>query len=497
MKITQSPAVPSGVPGLDEVLGGGFPAGRMHLIVGETGTGKTTLALQFALEGRRAGEGVVFVTMAESEEELRANAASHGWSLDGIEIMELVPADRENGPDLPDSLFFPAEEELTGSFERLREAVDRLSPRRLVLDSISELKLMARERIYFRKHLAAFKRFCGGRGVTVVMTAEPEAGREDTRSFVHSLIRLEQNSAAYGDARRRLIVSKLRGSPSRSGYHDFTIETGGLSVYPRLAGDGHAPMHRDDTVSSGLPELDILLGGGVHRGTSLLLMGPAGVGKSTLGMSYAAAAAGRGGRALICLFEESIETLKLRSRIVDPGFGGFLESGAVMVREVDPSTTTMGQFSDMVRTAVEDDGIELVIIDTLNGLLHAMTETRLLELHIDHLIGFLGSRGVTTLLILAQHGFSLGESETPLDISYIADTVMLLRYFEAQGKILNAVSVIKKRTGGHEKTIREFRITDERIEIGEPLSAFQGVLSGNPRYVGALDRTLGHGDEGE
>lgn len=491
MEYIQPDFASSGIEELDGILGGGFERQRLHLVMGGAGTGKTTLAMQFALAGRERDEKVLYVTLTESASELESIARSHGWTLEGIDVFELMAPVDEGDPEMPQSLFNPSEVELTEAFRRLRERVKGLSPEILILDSVSELKMMAQDRFYYRRYLAAFKTFCSEQKVTVLKTAEPQTGHEDTQSYVHSVINLEQKASSYGNARRRLLVTKVRGTHYRTGYHDFAIRTGGIAVFPRLNVLEDGGKKRMALISSGLSRLDELLGDGIHSSTSMLIAGPAGIGKSTMAMSFAAAAAERDEPALICLFDESVETMRMRSGILGGKFDSHVESGRIILRKIDPSSTTMGQFSSMIKEEIETSGVKMVVIDTLNALLQSMSETQMLEMHVNHLIDFLSGEGVTSILVMAEHGIGSTASETVVNISYLADTVMIMRYFESGGEILNAVSVLKKRTGRHERTIRQIRFTGGGIEIGEPLAEFQGVLTGNPRYVGRADKMLG------
>jgi circadian clock protein KaiC len=476
--------VDTGIAGLNEILGGALPAHRLHLIDGEPGTGKTTLALQFLLAGQRAGERCLYVTLSETSEELRASAQSHGWSLDGIEIFELSAATGAE-PDEAYTLFHPAEVELQQTVGAVLEAVERFAPARVVFDSLSEMRMLARDALRFRRQILALKHFFTGRDCTVLILDDRSGPEGDLQlhSLAHGVIALERLPMEYGAERRRLHVKKLRGKLFTGGYHDFRIRTGGLEVYPRLRYAGATVDVPVEPVSSGSQEMDALLGGGLARGTSSLITGAAGTGKSVLAFQFARAVAQGGERAAVYMFDERMATALARARgiwpnVVDPTFDDRLT-----MRQVEPTELSPGEFTTLVTRAV-DDGVSLVVIDSLNGLLQAMPNERLLAIHVHELLSFLASRGVTTLMTLVQRGVFGAPVDELADVSYLADTVMLLRYFEHAGAVRQAVSVVKKRTGPHERTIRECRVEPGGFLVGEPLTAFQGVLTGVPVYEG-------------
>ena len=472
----------TGIAGLDSVLEGGFPANRLYLVEGDPGTGKTTLALQFLLEGARRGEPVLYVTLSETKEELTAVARSHGWSLEGINLHELVPPEESLKAEAQYTIFHPSEVELGETTRRVIEEVERIQPRRVVFDSLSEMRLLARDPLRYRRQILALKQFFAGRRSTVLLLDDRTSTDADlqVQSIAHGVLMLEQLELDYGAERRRLRVSKLRGSRFRGGFHDFTIRTGGVEVFPRLVAAGRRAEFEPGSVASGVAALDALLGGGLDRGTSTLVLGPAGCGKSSLATHFAAASARRGERAAAFIFDEGVNTYLGRAAGLGTDLREEVEAGHLTVQQVDPAELSPGEFTHAVCEAVERDGARLVIIDSLNGYMQAMPDERFLTAQMHELLTYLNQQGVVTLLIMAQHGF-LGSMSSPVDVSYLADTVVLLRYFEAAGAIRRAISVVKKRTGRHEDTIREMRLSASRgVEVGEPLTAFSGVLTGVP-----------------
>ncbi|MGI8654099.1 MAG: ATPase domain-containing protein [Pyrinomonadaceae bacterium] len=480
----------TGIEGLDDILQGGFPANRVYLVEGEPGAGKTTLALQFLMEGVRLGEAGLYVSLSETKEELEASARSHGWSLDGIDIHELVPAEETLKPEAQYTIFHPSEIELSETTSAVLEEVERINPKRVVFDSLSEIRLLAHDALRYRRQVLALKQYFIGRQCTVLLLDDKTSNANDLQlqSIVHGVLSLEHLALEYGAERRRLRVIKLRGSRYRGGYHDFNIETGGVVVFPRLVAAEHRKEFAKGNATSDVPELDSLLGGGLARGSSTLIIGPAGSGKSTLGAQFAAASASRGEKSAVFIFDEIVETYVGRAAGIGTNIQSHIDDNLITLKQVDPAELAPGEFADRVLRAVDRDGARLVIIDSLNGYLHAMPEERFLTIQMHELLTSLNQRGVVTLLVLAQHGF-LGDMGTPVDVSYLADTVLLLRYFEAEGAVNRAVSVIKKRSGAHENTIREMKITSQGIRVGEPLTKFHGVLTGVPTY-GEMKNTL-------
>ncbi|HEV7375834.1 MAG TPA: ATPase domain-containing protein [Pyrinomonadaceae bacterium] len=476
----------TGNEGLDQVLNGGFPANRLYLVEGDPGTGKTTFALQFLLEGARQGEPVLYVTLSETKEELIAVARSHGWSLDGINIYELIPPEESLKTETQYTIFHPSEVELGDTTKAVLEEVERIQPRRIVFDSLSEMRLLARDPLRYRRQILALKQFFTGRQCTVLLLDDRTSTANDlqVQSIAHGVLMLEQLAMDYGAERRRLRVVKLRGSRFRGGYHDFKILTGGVDVYPRLVAAEHHQPFVKESISSAVPELDELLGGGLDRGTSTLVMGPAGCGKSSLAAQFVACAAKRNELVAAFLFDEGINIYLARTAGLGTDMQADVESGRIKVQQIDPAELSPGEFAHRVRCVVEEDGARVVVIDSLNGYLQAMPDERFLTVQMHELLSYLNQQGVVTLLVMAQHGFMGALMGTPVDVSYLADTVVLLRYFEAEGAVRRAISVIKKRTGFHEDTIRELRLSAKGIEVGKPLADFHGVLTGIPTYMG-------------
>lgn len=494
--ITSSPRLlGTGIEGLDTILYGGLAAGGLYSVEGDTGAGKTTLCLQFLLAGVRAGERTLIVTLSESAADLRTMAQSHGWDLDGVDILELIASDRELSPDAHYTMFHPSEVELTETTRAILEASERIKPSRVVLDSVGELRLLAQSSLRYRRQILALKHFFSKTSCTVLMVDDPRAENVELAisSIATGIITLDRDATEYGGFRRRLQVLKMRGRSVREGYHDCRIRTGGLEVYPRLVAAEHGQRYERESIASGLTELDDLLGGGLARGTSSLFLGPAGTGKSSLAAQYARTAAARGDHAAIFLFEESISTFLERSEGLGFDVQPMIDAGKLTLRQVDPAELAPGEFAALVRATVEKNDTRVVVIDSLTGYLNAMPSEKLLALHLHELLSYLSGQGVTTVMLMAQHGLVASGGDTPIDASYLADTVVLLRFFEANAEVCIAISVIKKRTGRHERTIRELRFENGAITVGEPITNFIGVLSGNPRlaHEPAPDRRRG------
>ena len=475
----------TGIAGLDDILAGGFTPHRLYLIEGMPGSGKTTLALQFLMEGVRHGESVIYVTLSETAEEIRAVAQSHGWSLEGIAIRELVPTEGVLDPAGQYTVFHPSEVELGETTQRILADVEALKPTRVVFDSLSELRLLAGNPLRYRRQILALKQFFAGRRCTVLMLDDMTSVEHDlqVQSIAHGAILLEHTIPAFGVPRRKLSVTKYRGSDFRGGYHDYVIRRGGLEVFPRLVAAEHRRQPTRERLSSGLAELDRLTGGGLERGTSTLIVGAAGAGKSTVAALFAHSAARRGEHAALFIFDESANTLFSRLQGLGINLKEQVDAGRIRVREVDPAELSSGELAHLVRAAVEQDKASIVIIDSLNGYMNSMPEERFLMAQLHELLTYLGQQGVATMLVSAQHGLISSQMSSAVDASYLADAVFLLRYFEAEGELRQAISVVKKRGGAHERTIREFRMANGRIEVGEPLRNYRGVLSGIPEAI--------------
>jgi circadian clock protein KaiC len=482
----------SGVAGLDDVLDGGVPAGRLYLLEGDPGTGKTTLALQFLLDGRRAGERVAFITLSESRMELTASAASHGWSLDDVEIREYVAAADALSPDGQVTMFRPSEVELLETVRHLLHDIEAINPDRVVVDSLSELRLLAQDSFRYRRQLLALKEFFLSRQCTVLLLDDRTAGDRDrhVQSIVHGVIHLEQLAPEYGSERRRLRLSKIRGTSYRGGWHDYLIQRGGLEVFPRLTAAEHRQPVIRKSLPSGIESFDKLLGGGTQTGTSLLILGPAGVGKTTLAVQFALAGARRRQRCALFTFDETADLLLERTVAIGLPLREFVDKGLINVRQVDPAEMSPGQFAHVIRQTVEDDRVEIVIIDSLNGYLSAMPDERQLTAQLHELLAFLGQSNVATILVFGQQGMLGSQMSSPVDTSYLADTIVLMRFFEVQGRVRKAISVVKKRSGAHEDTIRELAIGPGGLVVGKALTEFHGVLTGVPLFKGTTLKRL-------
>lgn len=474
----------TGIEGLDDILGGGLPSDRLYLIQGYPGTGKTTLALQFLRQGKAQGESVLYITLAESAQELRATSASHGWAPDDVDIHEHLPS-VQNAPETQHTLFHAAEVDLTETMTALLQVIERVRPRRLVLDSLSELYLLAGSTLRYRREVLALKEYFQNRHCTVLLLDDRTTTRDDMQlqSLCHGVLMLEAVTPEYGSQRRRLQVTKLRGLRFRGGWHDYTIETGGLQVFPRLVAAEHTEAAEEQQIGSGLASLDAMFGGGLDRGTTTLLMGPSGAGKSSVATRFALAAAARGEKAAMYIFDERPATLFARSAGLNMDLRGHTEARRLTVQAVDAAELTPGEFTHRVRRGVEQDGVRLVVIDSLAGYLQAMPGTQALTLHLHELLTYLGQQGVTTLLVVTQHGMLGSAIAGDIDVSYLADNVLLFRYYEFEGAIRKALSVFKRRSGPHENAIRPLTLGGpDGISVGEPLSAFRGVLTGVPMY---------------
>lgn len=485
------PPVSTGVAGLDDILRGGLTPGRLYLVEGNPGSGKTTLSLQFLLDGVRRGEPTLYVTLSETKRELVAVARSHGWSLDGIDIHEMEASEESLAPDAQLTMFHPSELELGETTKAVLTKVENRKPRRVVFDSLSEMRLLAHNPLRYRRQILGLKQFFAGRHSTVLLLDDRTGPADDLQlqSIAHGVVHLEQSVTEFGAERRRLIVRKMRGVGFRGGMHDYVIRRGGLDVFPRLVAAEHQSDEPNADLPSGNAAFDRLLGGGLPSGSSTLLIGPAGIGKSSVGLQIALAAAGRGERAALFIFDETAKTLRSRARGLGMPLERHLAAGLVTVQQVDPAELSPGEFVSILRRAVDgNDGggrpAKVVMIDSLNGYLHSMPEEKFLNAQLHELFTYLSHRGVSTVVTVTQSGM-VGSMQTPVDATYLADNVILFRYFEARGHVRRAVSVFKKRSGAHEHTIREMRLGPDGLEVGEPLEGFQGVLTGVPTFVGS------------
>jgi circadian clock protein KaiC len=475
----------TGIGGLDDILGGGLKRNRVFLFEGCPGTGKTTAALSFLRAGAAAGERTLYVTLSETEAELRDTAASHGWHLDGVDIFELAPPENLLDEHQRQSLLYSSDLELGETTRLILEAVEAAQPSRVVIDSLSEIRLLAQGSLRYRRQVLSLKHYFARNGATVVLLDDMTAEVEDktVHSVAHGVIRLEELAPEYGAERRRLRVTKYRGRKFRGGYHDFTIRTGGLDVFPRLVSAEHRTDFDRTPLPSDIAGLDNLLGGGVERGSSCLILGPAGTGKSLLALSFAMAAIRRGERAALFVFDEEIGLLTERTRRFGLDLDALRASDQLIMEQVDAAELSPGEFIAHVRACVARSGARTVILDSLNGYQAAMPEEHFLLLHMHELLQFLNRQGATTFLTVAQHGL-VGAMKSPVDVTYLADTVLLLRYFEARGEVRRAMSVVKKRAGPHERTIREYEIGREGLVVGDSLKQFHGILRGVPVFVG-------------
>jgi circadian clock protein KaiC len=480
------PRAATGIAGLDNVIGGGLARNRLHLLEGNPGTGKTTIALQFLLNGAVAGEAGIYISLAETEEELREGARSHGWTIgDRVEVFELVPPESVVDPERQQSLLYSSDLELGETIQRIVEALERMRPKRVIIDSLSEIRLLAQSHLRYRRQILALKHFFAKNHSTVVMLDDLTAEVADraVHSIAHSVIHLDSLAPIYGGERRRLRIAKCRGQSFRAGYHDFTIATGGVQVFPRLVAAEHRNASENKLISSGVFELDQLLGGGMTSGSSTLVIGPAGTGKSLLILQYIAAAVARGERAAAFVFDEELGLLFSRALGFGIDLAAMCSAKALVVQQMDAAELSPGEFTHRVREIVDREEIRLVAIDSLNGYQASMPEEQFLILHLHELLQYLNRQNASTFLAVAQHGM-IGDMRQNVDVTHLADTVLLLRYFEALGRVRRAMSVIKKRTGSHEDSIREFRIGSRGINMGPPLQEFQGILRGVPSYLG-------------
>ena len=474
-----------GIQGLDDILNGGIERNRLYLVEGNPGTGKTTLAVQFLIEGQRSGEKTLYITLSETEEELRATARAHGWDLSGIEMCELVPPESLLDETQQQSLLYSSDLELGETTRAVFDVVERTKPHRVVVDSLSEIRLLAQSSLRYRRQMLALKHFLSRQDCTALLLDDmtAELSERTVHSIAHGVLHLEELSPLYGTDRRRLRVTKMRGQAYRGGYHDFAIVHGGVSVFPRLVASEHTRDFASSSLQSGIQALDDLLGGGLDRGTSTLLIGPSGAGKTLTALAFAAATVRQGGNAAMFVLDEDVRMLAKRAAGIGLDVPAMIASGKLNVEQVDPAELSPGEFAHRIRHMVEQRAVTTVVIDSLNGYNAAMPEEQYLMLHMHELLSYLGRRGAVSLLTMAQQGV-VGEMRSPVDVTYLSDTVMLLRFFEVSGQVRRAISVIKKRSGAHEIAIRELQIRATGLHVGNPLREFQGILRGTPTYAG-------------
>ncbi|HVH48339.1 MAG TPA: ATPase domain-containing protein [Sphingomicrobium sp.] len=486
--------VPTGSSALDDILGGGYARSRVHLIEGRPGSGKTTLALQFLMAARERGERTLYVTLSEGRDELIDSASTHGWSLDGIEIYELVPPELSLDPSREQSVVYSSDLELGETVRLVMDCVERIQPDCVVFDSLSDIRLLAGNPLRYRRQVLALKHYFNGKDCTAIFVDDLTEEMDDANlhSLVHGVVRLEQLTISYGAERRRLRVFKMRGRAFRGGFHDYVIRKGGLRIYPRLIASEHNPGFEDSgPVSSGVADLDAMLHGGLDRGTSNLFLGPAGCGKSTMALQYAISALDRNERVLFISFDETRHNFFKRAQGLQMGLEE--KNDRFVFLQIDPAELSPGEMAGTVRAHVAD-GVKVVVLDSLSGYQNAMPEEQFLLLQMHELLTYLNQQGVLTILVLAQHGL-VGTMQSPVDLTYLSDTVLLLRFFEAEGELRRAISVVKKRTGGHERTIREYKIDTNGVQVGEPLRQFNGILTGVPKFGGGAAALLAQADE--
>ncbi len=474
----------TGINGLNEILLGGLPAGQMYLVEGEPGTGKTTVAMQFIREGLLNGEKALYITLSEPRTELEVSIRSHGWDIASIPIAEFTPAEASLSAEEQYTVFHPSEIELATTIERLTKAIDEAKPGRLVIDSLSELRLLASDAMRYRRQLLALKQFFSGRETTVLLLDDRTTDSNDTqlRSIAHGVLNMTKVARSFGTTRRQIEVVKLRGSSYREGYHDYTIRRGGVSVYPRMVSSEHGSRSFVERIQSGNAELDSMFGGGIARGSATLMIGPTGVGKSSLAMQYALAAAQRSDRAVVYAFDEGVSIAAARAESLGMKVQEEIDRGTLQMVQVDPAELSPGEFMWRIRREVEHRDVRVVVIDSLNGFLNSMPGERDLILHLHELLAYLNQQGVVTFLILTQRGM-VGPMQSEVDVSYLADTVVLLRYYEANGGIYQMISVLKQRVGAHERTMRELKMNSEGIHLSAPMESFRGVLTGVPEIL--------------
>ncbi|MGB8987885.1 MAG: ATPase domain-containing protein [Candidatus Sulfotelmatobacter sp.] len=483
--------VSTGCSGLDNILNGGFPRGRLYLIEGDPGAGKTTLAMQFARKGVSKGERALYITLSESRTDLSHAAQSHGLSIDNVEIVELLPNEGDLLPEQQYTVFHPAEVELNDRMQRIVKEIQRVRPDRLVIDALSELRMLAKDPLRYRRQILSLKDFMAGQECTVLLLDDRSSRDPDLQlhSVVHGVVSMDKVPREYGKTRRQIEIVKLRGTAYSEGFHDYAIVTGGVVVFPRLVAADSRSDQPPEPVSSGIAEIDALTGGGLDRGTSTLLIGPAGCGKTSLAVQWSVTAAKRGESCVLFSFEEAPNTMMMRAAGLGIDLRPHVASGKIVIERVDPAEMSPGELVAKMQQYVENENVRLVVLDSLNGYLQSMPGEQFLAVHLHELLAYLGNRGVLTLMVLAQAGTIGWPLQSAVDVSYLADNILLLRYFENKGEVCQAISTIKRRSGSHEHTIRELKLGPDRIRIGRPLHDFQGVLTGTPTFLGGAKET--------
>jgi circadian clock protein KaiC len=481
---TPPPRMSTGIAGLDDILGGGLTPQRVYLVEGSPGAGKTTLGLQFLLDGEARGEHGLYITLSETTDELKAVAASHGWTIDALSLFELA-SDTALDIDAQQSVFHPSEVELGETTRNVMAEVDRVKPVRVVFDSLSEMRLLAQNPLRYRRQILALKQFFTTRNCTVLLLDDKTSQSDQhLHSIAHGVVSLEQIAKEFGKERRRVNIIKMRGIRFRGGYHDYSLETGGITMYPRLVAAEHMLDFTPAMRSTGSKGLDKLLGGGMVSGTNTLIVGPSGIGKTTLSARCLLSALERGETASFYLFDEGLGTFFARSAALGMDLRPFVDNGQLRIHHIDPAELSPGEFAQRLRDAVEQHRVTFIVIDSLNAYLQAMPGEQYLTLQMHELLSYLNQQGVTTVLVLGQHGL-IGEVHSDVDLSYLADTTVLLRFFESNGRLRRAITVIKSRTANHALTIHELQLGHDGVRVGEPLEGFEGVLTGLPSYHGA------------
>ena len=478
--------VSTGCDGLDKILNGGFPRGRLYLVEGDPGAGKNTLALQFTREGVSKSERTLYITLSESRADLSHAAQSHGLSIENIEIVELLPNEGDLLPEQQYTVFHPAEVELNDRMQRIVKEIQRVRPERLVIDALSELRMLAKDPLRYRRQILSLKDFMAGQECTVLLLDDRSSRDPDLQlhSVVHGVVSMDKVPREYGKTRRQMEIVKLRGTAYHEGFHDYAIVTGGVVVFPRLVAADSRSDQPPEPVSSGIAELDALTGGGLDRGTSTLLIGPAGCGKTSIAVQWSVTAAKRGESCVLFSFEEAPSTMMMRAAGLGIDLRPHVASGKIVIERIDPAEMSPGELVAKVQQHVENANVRMVVLDSLNGYLQSMPGEQFLAVHLHELLAYLGNHGVLTLMVLAQAGTIGWPLQSAVDVSYLADNILLLRYFENKGEVCQAISTIKRRSGSHEHAIRELKLGPDRIRIGRPLHDFQGVLTGTPTFLG-------------